>query len=180
MNDKIKFLTRDGKILDFTAYQTIHNLTGTQIGKYFSYKEAKFTQDIQDYGELIVCEPLMMLLDALREAKEAPVIVNSFNRDKAKQESLHARGFKAATFSPHVAKLAADVDTLNAEETEYIANLVIGISQMMGIMARVGFKQYIDEGQTFVHIDVCPEYYAPGKPFNYIPHPLAWEQQITW
>lgn len=180
MKNKIKFLTRDGNITDFDSYQASHGLTGTKIAKHFSYTEPKFTQDIQDYDELIVCEPLMMLLDAVREAKGMPIFINSFNRDKAKQESLHERGYKAAIFSPHVAKMAADVDTLNDAETVYIANLALGCAKLMGIRARVGFKQYMENGQSFVHIDVCPEYYAPGKPFNHIFHPPAWETEMSW
>ena len=179
--DQVKCLNHQGAIIDLDTYQKEYGLKGTKIGQYFNYTEPRFLQDIYDYDELIVCIPLMTILDLYRQNKKAPVFVNSFNRNDQKQKELAAKGYKTAKFSPHVFKLAADVDTLTPEETKYDANLILDIAKDYGIPIRVGYKQYLKNAQTFIHIDVCPYYFAPGRPFNSIKHPHVWEYNFrTW
>jgi hypothetical protein len=54
------------------------------------------------------------------------------------------------------------------------------VASIVNIKVRIGYNQYLEAGQTFVHVDVCPEYYAPGKPWHALEHPAVWEKQITW
>ncbi|HTF21011.1 MAG TPA: hypothetical protein VK658_23210, partial [Chryseolinea sp.] len=147
------------------------------------------------------------VLDGYRQAIGQPVFLNSFNRNEAKQAQLKKAGFKAASKSPHVVKLAADVDTPGLNEIIHKRgyNAVVmtpelqkearlemmrinydsaitmkQVAAALQIKVRIGHKQYLEIGQTFIHVDVCPEYYAPGKPFHKLGHPLAWEESITW
>ena len=177
----VKAMTSDGEIISLDQYQEEAGLKGTQIGNYFSYMEPCFLQDIHEYDELIVCIPLMEVLDLYREAKASSVMVNSFNRTKKKQLSLAAKGYKTAKFSPHVEKMGSDVDTSTKAETIHGAGLILAVARDAGIGVRVGYRQYIKIGQTFIHIDVCPMYYAPGKPFHHLSHPKVWEDDgRTW
>lgn len=182
MVNKVKVVLKNGSVVTLPEWQKLYGLKigSDAVGKHFSLRDAKLRQDIQDYGELIVNEMLVRLLDEVRDQAGVPMIINSFNRNEAKQKSLHDQGFKTATVSPHVVKMAADINCTTAVEVRKLARLIIAAANGIGIKARVGFQQYLNEGMTFVHVDVCPEYYAPGKPFNSQPHPAVWENVISW
>lgn len=169
--------TKEGTEISLKDWQHKYGLpeNSTKIGKYFSTTERKFAQDLQDYGKLVVNELLMKVLDRFREKLKKPVSINSFNRSAEKQAELTAAGFKTAKFSPHEVFLAADIDTSSALESRMYRSLLEGVSKELGIKIRIGCEQYIKVGQSFVHVDVCPEYYAKGKPFHGKPHPEAWE-----
>lgn len=201
--DNIKVILRDGSETSLLNWQKIYGLTenSRMIGRYFSLNESRFKKDLADYGELIVSELLMRVLDAYREKLGQPVTINSFNRNELKQINLKTQGLRAATHSPHVMKLAADIDTpgiielqshtaplesptdlwkkamqINRERVKILEQ----VSDDLGIHTRIGNEDYLKQKQTFIHVDVCPEYYAKGKPWNHKFHPIAWEKSINW
>jgi hypothetical protein len=179
---KVIVVTREDKQISLEEWQEKYGLlmNSAQIGRNFSYKESKFQEDIKNYGVLYVNELLIRVLDAARDKWGKPLIVNSFNRNAEKQAELKAQGLKAATYSPHVVYLAADIDTKTPEESRKLAKVIRAAAESIGIKVRLGFEQYIAAGQTFVHVDVCPEYYAKGKPRAKQEHPTAWESPINW
>jgi hypothetical protein len=199
---KVIVLNETGDYITLDEWQKNYGLVvgSDRIGKYFSITEHRFAQDINDYGHLVVNALLIKVLDRYRELKGFPVCINSFNRDQAKQDQLKKSGARAATTSPHVAKMAADVDTPGIEELKksnpkltndeaWLLAVKINHDQVklfkqasteLGINIRIGYKEYLEERSTFIHVDVCPEYYGPGKRFYKLQHPKAWEQPITW
>jgi hypothetical protein len=191
MNEKVKVITREGTVISLEAWQKLYNLPvgGSRIGEFFYLTEARFKKDLELYGELIVNELLIRFLDALRKASNNPVDLNSFNRSQEHQEELTKEGFRTATFSPHVVRktgsvisgaCAADIDTTSDEESFALVKRIKEVSSIVKIKVRIGYKQYMQAKQTFVHVDVCPEYYAPYKPWHSLPHPRVWEMEITW
>lgn len=179
--DKVKILTTAGNYITLAEWQAKYSLQPGQIGKYFSLREQRFQDDISLYKELIVAEPLMRVLDALRAKCGHALHINSFNRNAAKQAELKKQGFRAATISPHVFKMAADVDTKSFAESRELAKQAIAVAKELGIIIRVGVEDYIAKGQTFIHIDVCPMYFGNGKPFDNVSHPEVWEKHYsTW
>ncbi len=175
-NENVHVLTTEGTYITLEEWQERYGISGNQIGKFFSLRERRFQDDLELYGTLVVCEPLMRVLDALREDVGHPLHINSFNRDQAKQMRLKQAGFRTATNSPHVVKMAADVDTFSVEQTRALARRAIEVGKRLGISVRVGSEDYIAIGQSFVHIDVCPMYFKPGKPFHNVAHPFAWQK----
>lgn len=182
MTDKVKIVLRDGSSVSLDDWQKKYGLHvgSDNIGKHFSLDEDRFKADIKLYGELVVNELLITVLDAFREEVGVPVTLNSFNRDIAHQLELKKKGFKAATTSPHVVKMAADIDTKSPEQTREWVKVLLEVGRKLGISIRVGYEQYLAAGQTFIHVDVCPEYYGKGKPFSKHQHPPVWESKITW
>ena len=181
LRDKIQVRDSHGELMTFDHYQRNARLTGDQIGRYFSFMEPRFLQDIQDYGYLEVNDPLMFLLDRYRERVNRPTTVNSFNRSEQKQYELKRNGFKTATQSPHVVKMAADIDTYTEEQTIKGASILLDLSKEFQIPCRVGYKAYLERGQTFIHLDVCPLYYSAKGEWNHKTHPGAWEiNALTW
>lgn len=182
MLNKVKVVLKNGSVVTLQEWQKLYGLKigSDYVGKYFSLRDAKLRQDIFDYGELIVNEMLIRVLDEVRDLLGSPLYINSFNRNEEKQKELHNKGYKTATVSPHVAKMAADLNCTSAADVRKLARLVQQAASGIGIKVRVGFQQYLNEGMTFVHVDVCPEFYAPGKPFFSDPHPAVWEKSITW
>lgn len=191
MNDKVKVVTREGKVISLEHWQRTYGLPvgSVRIGHFFYLTETRFQKDLQLYGILVVNELLIRFLDALRKASQHPITLNSFNRSRSHQAELRDRGFRAAKDSPHVVDvigdeifggLAADIDTLSEQETRAMAKRCREVSSIINIKIRIGYEQYLSIGDTFVHIDVCPEFYAPGKPWHTRPHPEVWEKEITW
>jgi hypothetical protein len=182
MVDKVKVILKDGRTVRLSDWQMMYGLApySNNIGRFFSLSEDRFKNDLTAYGELIVSELLIRVLDAYREAVGYPVTINSFNRSEEHQKDLKTRGFKAATHSPHVVKLAADIETKTEKETREGVKILKQVSDILKIKIRIGFEQYLKAGQTFIHVDVCPEYYSKGKPFCHEPHPAPWERPTTW
>lgn len=183
MNDKIVVLTANDKYISLEEWQKEYGLEvgSTQIGRNFSYTERKFALDLKEYGMLVVCAPLMKVMDAYREAANEAVNVNAYNRNEAKQQALIDSGNRgAASTSPHVYKLAVDADTRDAEHTKKNVPILKQAARALGIPIRVGWKSYAAEGKSFIHFDVCPLYYAPGRPRHNEPHPPVWEIENEW
>lgn len=182
MHDKVIVVLRDGTETTLENWQKMYGLKpgSDSIGRFFSLKDKRLAADIKEYGKLVVNELLIRVLDAYREATGEPAIINSFNRNDAKQKSLVEAGFRAAVFSPHVEKMASDVDTVSKEQTYKRVEILREVAAQLRIKIRIGFQEYLNKGQTFIHIDVCPEFYAPGKPYNQKIHPAAWEMAISW
>jgi hypothetical protein len=181
MNENVTVLTSKGTYITLAEWQKLYGLTGDKFGKHFSLGEARFKKDIELFKTLVICAPLIVLLDDLRDATKKPMVINSFNRDKAYQAKLKKQGLRAATYSPHEVKMAADKDTYSFQQSRDEAKLTIELAKKKDILCRVGVEDYIKEGQTFIHIDVCPMYFAPGKPFHAVKHPVAWEVPYkTW
>jgi len=202
MNDKVKVIIRTGSVITLEEWQRMYGLTvgSDKIGRYFSLRENEFLSNIRDYGQLVVEEYLIMLHDAYRHETGEPVIVNACNRDDKKQQQLREKRLRAATHSPHVVSLAWDTDTPGVNELrstyfletdEWLWNKAKEINRArsikmrrlankLNISVRIGNEQYLKDGNTFIHVDTCPEYYAPGRPYHHEPHPKQWEQPLSW
>ncbi len=182
MIDKVKVVLKSGKEVTLQEWQKIYGLQigSDYVGNFFSLRDHKLRQDLEDYDQLVVNELLIRLLDEFRKSLNKPVIINSFNRSEAKQLDLQRRGFKAATVSPHVVYMAADINCVSATQVKDYVKRLKFIAKTIGLNIRIGFQEYLNAGQTFVHVDVCPEFYAPGKPFHDHKHPGPWEVVCTW
>ena len=181
--EKIFVITREDNLVSLDVWQACYGLHihPLQIGKYFIADEPKFAQDLRDYGKLYVAAPLIRVMDKVRERWGRPLHVNSFNRSDAKQAALRASGARAATTSPHCVFLAMDVDTTSAADTRKLAKIILQAAKDLGIKVRIGYDDYLKDGNTFVHVDVCPEYYAAGKPRYSTLHPTVWEMPyLIW
>jgi len=76
--------------------------------------------------------------------------------------------------------MAADIDTVSKEETLRNVDVLRQASRISGVKCRIGFKSYFSLGQTFIHVDVCPEYYGISGVYHKEFHPKVWEKQIEW
>lgn len=173
---KFSFILKDGTTVNLPKWQEIYNIPADQIhiGKHFSIGE----KAIKDGGT--IAGILIVLIDKYREAKGVPVIFNSLDRTQKQQDGLRASGYRAATSSPHVVCMAGDLDTVSKEDTKASVTLLRKVANELNIKIRIGYKTYMADGNTFIHVDVCPEFFAPGKPFHDHPHPIQWETPMTW
>jgi hypothetical protein len=202
MIEKVRVILRDGSETSLPEWQKLYGLKpySNEIGKYFSLSEYRFQRDLELFGELVVNELLIRVLDRYREKLNQPVKLNSFNRNATHQQTLTAQGLRTAKYSPHEVFLAADPDTPGIEDLRKtrtkatpaeLWDLAVKINrdhariareagQELGIRVRVGNEQYLREKQTFIHIDVCPEYFAPGRVWHNKKHPVQWESALSW
>lgn len=179
---KATIILADGSKVSLDIWQGIYGLpTGSsQIGKYIRIgeKDRNGKVVIEDGCEL--AEWLIRLFDKVRAKRAKATYINSAGRSNARQNQLIANGERAASQSTHVVNMAFDVDTLNADETKQLVRDVELSAKELGIKVRIGWKEYMKEGKTFVHMDVAPEYYSKGKPYNHIKHPEPWEREVRW
>lgn len=169
-----QIISGTGQLMDLKVWQTFRGLKGDKISANFNWQEF----DCED--ELLLSEILIDFLQYVRVKWGKPLKINSGYRSKEKQQQLKEQGYKTATFSPHTKGMAADLDTVSASETKHLVSMIQLCAKNLKLNVRIGYQQYLNAGQTFVHIDVCPEYYAKGKPYHDHVHPPAYENVITW
>lgn len=179
LNENIFVLRSDGTYERIETYRARVGLKAPQASKYFTVQELQLASHSQDF--LVVCEPLMEVKDAYRSAKGRPVYSAAYNRSPAHQQALRDAGLKAAITSPHVAKMASDIDTASVQETNEQVVILRGVIKELGYEKwfRIGWKVY-QPSQSFMHLDCCPWYYAKGRPWHAFPHPTTWEVPGEW
>lgn len=187
----ITVILRDGTETTLAEWQRIYGLPvgSNKIGQYFSLEDEKIASNLAQYKKLVVNELLIRVLDAFRKRTGVACVLTAFNRSEEKQVELQklknadgSKAYAAATYSPHVVFMGADVQAASASETRYKASVFLQVAKELGIKIRVGFEQYLKlpRPMTFVHIDVCPEFFGVGKPYHDKFHPKVWEYEITW
>lgn len=170
-----QIISGTGELIDLKTWQQFRGLKGDKVSDNFSASE------FDCEGELLLSEVLIDFLQVVRLRWGKPMKVNSGYRTKAKQEALKAQGYKTATFSPHTKGMAADIDTTTAAETKQLADLMLNVGEQLKLPIRVGFQQYLNIGQTFVHVDICPHYFKRGRPYHDQVHPPVWEREyLSW
>lgn len=124
-------------------------------------------------GELILSEVLIGHFEMLRDKFGGPLKINSGYRTQKKQEELKAEGYRAAVTSPHVRGYALDIDYTTNEE---LVRMLRILRPIPGI--RIGWKDYKNAGQTFVHLDVAP---AAFSALDDRAFPIAWRSSgLEW
>lgn len=172
-----RFILRsDGSIITLAEWQKEYVLTEDKVGKYFSVSETKFQ------GSFLLAEPLIKMLDIFRMQLQKPVTITSAFRTEARQAQLISGGNKGAvSISPHCGGFAADIACTSASDVRNKADLLKKIAKGQGLKIRIGFNQYLALGSTFVHIDVCPEYFGKDKPFEFLKNSFAqWSEVAYW
>lgn len=169
-----EILTATGKRITLNDWQHINHLPKDKVATYF------YISELDCNGELLIAAPLLNLLDKFRERIGRPVTINSGYRTMEKQAQLKAAGYLAAATSPHTVGMAADIDTVNRVQTMAVVLLLKKIAAENGYKIRLGYNQYLRAGQTFVHVDVCPMYYAAGQSLHSASHPKVWEKENEW
>lgn len=165
-----------GENVSLDVWQGIYGLPrlSSKIGKYITLGEPNVRNG------LTIAAPIIQMFDYVRIKRNKPMDINSLDRYQSDQDSMLLKGVRAATTSPHVYKMAVDIDTISKEDTIQLVADLKEAAKALGFKIRIGYKVYLKDGKTFVHLDCCPMYYAPGKPFHHHKHPAAWENEITW
>lgn len=195
---KVIVIDNEGKQITLQQWQLKYGLPtdGTKISKHFDMTEDRFQQDINLYGFVVINEILFRVLDQFREDVGRPLKLNALNRNQAHQNELKEQGFRTASISPHLVKVdrngisggcAADIDTDTHEQTNAEVLILARSAIKLGYKIRIGWKQYqianpptAPNGYTFIHCDVCPEYYAKGKPWESLQSPSPWRIEARW
>jgi len=175
-------ILRHGSKISLADWQQLYGLPvgSNKIGKHFIIGEKNLRGDVVIKNGCTISELVLHILDETRELRGKPTMINDFDRTRADQLDLIARGFRAAKFSPHEVFCATDVDETNKADTIVLAKTIGLAARRLGIKVRIGVNKYLKDGNTFVHFDVCPEYYAPGKPWHHKKHHPAWEVEARW
>jgi hypothetical protein len=170
-----RIITSAGEIISLTDWQKRKGYTPTQLGTYFSTNEEKLS------GNFILHEYLFLILDKLREYAKKPIIINSAYRTEVEQRELQKTNKGAVSNSPHVWGLAIDIDTRNNKETENYVMILRIVANELNLKIRIGWQQYQKLGSTFIHLDVTPEMFGVGKPWQHFPNiPNVYKTSIEW
>lgn len=165
----------DGTLVTIKQWQQIYGVDSDKIGEYFSLNEPVFTNTNYCISELTI-----RVADLWREISGTPKRINHMYRTTTQGKDMKQRGLPVADTSPHMFGMAMDVDTKTKQETRREVENLRKAAKQLGIKIRVGYRKYLTMGMTFIHFDVCPEYFCPGKPFHHINHSRFWEMTNTW
>jgi hypothetical protein len=119
-------------------------------------------------------------MDEVRVGYGKSLKLNSLDRTKQEQAQLKAQGYRAAENSTHEWGFGADIDTTSNEDTDKLVKIIEEVSKRTGIKIRIGWKKYKLDGNTFVHLDVAPEYFGKGKALQNIKVHPAWTVEARW
>ena len=166
----------NGEKISLQKWQSLYGLVvgSADLGRYLTIGEPNINNGLE------ISEGVIRFFDCLRAMWGKPLYVNSLDRTNAQQEQIKLTNPNAANTSPHVVKLAIDIDTISKEQTFDLLDCIDEVAQILGYQIRVGWKQYLQRGNTFIHVDVCPMYFSKGKVWNKIEHPRQWESVIEW
>ena len=166
----------NGEKISLRKWQSMYGLVvgSADIGRYLTIGEPNVNNGLE------ISEIIIRFFDCLRTMWGNPLYVNSLDRTNKEQEQMKLTNPNAATTSPHVVKLAIDIDTINKQDTLDLLDCVDEIAQILGYQIRIGWKEYLKRGNTFIHIDVCPMYFSKGKVWHDKEHPRVWEKITEW
>lgn len=165
-------IMQNGQVVPLETWQDLQGLPSENITT-----NIKLNSSVV-WGNFEISCYVLQILNALYDNDYKKI--NSLYRTDANQKELLKTNPNAAKISPHCFGMAADVDAISKQQTSDLADLISEIAEALHIKVRIGYKKYLANGNTFVHFDVCPEYYAEGKPYHNINHPAPWENVITW
>ena len=165
-----------GQKINLNTWQSLYNLPrgSSQIGRYFRIGERGFKDGLE------IHEGVIRILDVIRVIRRKPIFINSLDRTEEDQERLRREGYKVAKTSPHVVKLVADIDAVSEDDVMDLLGDIDEAERILGYEIRKGWESYLDRGQTFVHIDLCPMIYGKGKLKYETDHPWQWEERREW
>jgi uncharacterized protein YcbK (DUF882 family) len=173
-----QIILKDGSRITLSEYQRLNDLPAWAVADHFSVDEYHIGRfQPFEYSEL-----LLNLVEAFRVKIGKPVKVGAGYRTLEYQAQLQKNpNLIAAKTSPHTVGMAFDLDTATWTETKQYVALLKETANELGLKIRLGYAEYWNKKkQTFVHVDVCPEYYAAGQPYHSQPHPPQWERVIEW
>ena len=165
-----KIILANGELILLEDWKKRNKNTG--LAEFFSIREFPFNRK-----EWILHEDLFMIIDELRRRAHKHIRINSAYRTFSEQKRLLDNGnYKAAKVSPHTYGLAVDIDTVNYSETLHYVELLKKICSDAHIQYRIGYRTYHKIGQSFVHIDICPNLFCKGKVWEeYTNIPSPWK-----
>jgi uncharacterized protein YcbK (DUF882 family) len=120
---------------------------------------------------------LLAAFDRVRHELGHALVIRSGRRSQAAQDSLRARGYKAATHSPHVAGVALDIQTpAHMRDVQLAGMLKSAVLDVCGILPRLGYVGYRDGAKSslWVHVDVAPSIWRDGMPEAWKIEGLLW------
>jgi len=165
-----------GERVNLSTWQGIYGLPvrSNKLGRFITMGERSVNDGLE------ISEGIIRLFDALRSKWGKPLVINSLDRTEEKQKAMQKTNPNAAKTSPHVVKLAMDIDTVSHEQTFQLLTYIKQAARELNYKIRIGWKSYMDRGNTFVHIDICPMYFGKGKIWHSKPHPAVWESVSEW
>jgi uncharacterized protein YcbK (DUF882 family) len=146
----------------------------TKFNDYFQLSE--FTKN----DEFILSYQLLNFLFELRKLRQAPILISSAYRTFVKQFFLFNAKLTDTKISTHNYGLAVDINCVTVYEVKTIIKLIDIVAKKLKIKYRLGYQKYLNEGKSFVHLDIAPEFFAIDKPWHYAKHPKQWEYEIFW
>ncbi len=183
-----QIILRDGSLITLAEWQRRNNLTGDRVMPNFTINELGLNKP-----GAVISELVLLILQGVRNRRGRSTKINEGFRSSAEAQALHNRYaamMKAGTLkaaknpaslnSPHTHGMASDVDETTPAAVRQLEADIRAVAAELKISIRIGVRQYLGAGMTFVHFDVCPMYFGAGRPFHNRPHPAAWRNPITW
>jgi hypothetical protein len=152
-------IKKDGSNAYLEEWQNERGLEPDKLSEHLWVSEVV---DRDEPDRLIISEVLIDYFEILRTAYGKPLRINSGYRTPEHQKRLVENpDYSAAVISPHCRGYALDIDTTSISMTHSLINIIKDSKELD--FYRIGWKQYLDRGQTFIHFDIAPWYHGVGR-----------------
>lgn len=159
-----KILKDSGNIIDYTMCGSACDQEQHLLSPHVHYDE------IDCAGDFIISERILKVFEDIRHANgDRPILINSGYRSAEKQDRLRdyytsiGKKQHTAVKSPHTYGLALDLNTNNTvADTDRLLEIIRKVRDEKHPYLRIGWQQYRNEGDNFIHIDVAPFFYGPN------------------
>lgn len=161
------------KHIPLVDWQNMNHLPSSHLAPHIHL----LNDNVTDNGDIIMNELLINIFEEIREKVGKPIKINSGYRSEKKQAELIKQGYKAAEVSPHCQGWALDLDYGDTLDGRMLLACARNIRSVHNGYIRIGYKQYLDAGQSFIHIDIAPYCYEKLKgKFNGKELPSHWKE----
>lgn len=175
----------DGQMAPWTDCVSIADRENNRLTPHIAITEICRPDTDGVYRFRIAWEILSVFETLRSRTGNSPLRINSGYRSNARQAELRAyytnigQPDRAAAISPHTVGMALDI---GADTREQLGNMVQVLRDMRthSRRLRIGWRQYLEAGDIFVHVDCCPLYYGQGMTWHAQAHPAAWETESEW
>lgn len=173
-----RILKKDGSVIELRKwqYEVYPALTASnKVSPHLSIKELSFQNEFE------MSELTIDVFEIIREKWGNPLAINAAWRTKEHQADLRKRGYRAAMISPHEYGYALDLDTTSPAETMQLLKVIRAVKNYYCPFIRIGWEDYLKDGNTFIHFDIAPFYHRPeGIFYDTKKYPVQWQTAGEW
>lgn len=150
---------------------TLTPITNNQLTPNFNANEfdERNRFGLKSAGNLYLSRSLLNLLQRVRIIHNKPISISSAYRSDEYQKRIQSTNKNAVSNSPHPFGLAVDIAIGTKKNGDQLVKLLVQEAKEINLPIRLLYAHY---KHSFIHIDVCPFFFQPGRAWHNKPCPI--------